>query len=212
MDLSAERRDYTGQRLLEEDTPTEPLELFASWLAQALDAELLDVTAMALATASRDGRPSCRMVLLKGNDQRGLVFFTRYSTQKCADLEENPRGSLLFHWRELNRQVRVEGMIERVSVEESQLYFGSRPRPSQLAARAASGLDRVPNSSALEERVAAETARWEGLDVPMPVDWGGYRLSPNRLEFWQGRPNRLHDRLVYELEANGAWAKYRLAP
>ena len=212
MDLSSERRDYSGQRLLEEDTPAEPLGLFASWLRQAMDAQLLDVTAMALSTASLDGRPSCRMVLLKGNDQRGLVFFTRYSTQKCADLQENPRGALLFHWRELDQQVRIEGRIERISVEESQLYFASRPRLSQLAARAASGLDRVPNSGTLDELFAEETARWAGLDVPMPVDWGGYRLSPNRLEFWQGRPNRLHDRLVYELEANGAWAKYRLAP
>jgi pyridoxamine 5'-phosphate oxidase len=211
-DLASERRDYVGPRLLEAETPADPFVLFTAWLGQALEAHIVDATAMALATATRDGRPSCRMVLLKGHDRAGLVFFTRYSTQKCVDLAENPRASLLFHWRELDRQVRLEGSVERVTRGASQAYFASRPRLSQLAARAASGLDRIAGAEVLTERFDAEAQHWEGREVELPTDWGGYRLSPVRFEFWQGRPNRLHDRLVFEMETKGSWTKYRLAP
>jgi pyridoxamine 5'-phosphate oxidase len=212
LDLASERRDYTGQRLLQQHTPADPFELFSSWLGQALEAHILDATAMSLSTASKAGRPGARMVLLKGHDRRGLVFYTRYSTQKCVDLEENPYAALLLHWRELDRQVRVEGSVERTSLEESQTYYATRPRASQLAARAASGLTRIPTAQLLEQRFAEEAQRWEGLDVPMPEDWGGYRVSPERMEFWQGRPNRLHDRVLYELEPAGGWSKCQLAP
>lgn len=211
MDLASQRREYLGERLLEQDAPPRPLELFGAWLDQALDARLLDATAMVLCTATRDGRPSARVVLLKGHDPDGLVFFTRYSTQKCIDLEENPQASLLFHWRELDRQVRIDARTEHVSADESRAYFASRPRASQLAACAASGLSRV-SAEGLARRFDEETARWEGAEISMPPDWGGYRATPLRVEFWQGRPNRLHDRLVYELDSTGSWERYRLAP
>jgi pyridoxamine 5'-phosphate oxidase len=210
IDLAAERREYLGQRLLENEAPLEPFELFTSWLEQALAAGLLDATAMVLSTATRDGAPSARVVLLKGHDPRGLVFYTHRHAQKCADLAENPRASCLFHWRELDRQVRVEGTVEAVSVEDSREYFASRPRSSQLAARATSGLTRV-TGEALERHFSEALSEWEGREVEMPADWGGFCVTPRRIEFWQGRPNRLHDRLVYEQSAEG-WLRYRLAP
>jgi pyridoxamine 5'-phosphate oxidase len=211
INLGSERRDYSGERLLEQNIPLQPLGLFTSWLEQALEARLLDATAMVLCTATKDGRPSARVVLLKEHGADGFVFFTRYSTQKCSDLTENPRVALLFHWREHDRQVRIDATIARVSSEESRAYFASRPRASQLAACAASQLSRV-SAEALTRRFDEEAERWEGKDISMPADWGGYRASPTRMEFWQGRPNRLHDRLVYELEPNGSWARHRLAP
>jgi pyridoxamine 5'-phosphate oxidase len=212
MNLGSERREYGGDRLLEADTPSDPLALFVSWLDVALEAPLLDATAMALATVSEQGRPSVRMVLLKGHDRTGLVFYTRYTTQKCKDLDSNPHAALLFHWRELDRQVRVEGRVQRISAEVSRAYFATRPRASQLAARAASGLNRVASAEELDKRFEQEAEQHEGQEVPMPSDWGGYRLSPSRFEFWQGRPSRLHDRLTYELDPGGTWSKQRLAP
>jgi pyridoxamine 5'-phosphate oxidase len=209
-DLAAERREYLGQRLLEGDSPLEPYELFTRWLEEALAAGLLDATAMVLSTSMRDGAPSARVVLLKGHDPRGLVFYTRHHAQKCLELADNPRASCLFHWRELDRQVRVEGTVEVVTAEESREYFASRPRSSQLAARATAGLTRV-TAEALERHFADALREWDGRDVDMPADWGGFRVTPCRIEFWQGRPNRLHDRLVYE-QSGGAWERYRLAP
>jgi len=167
---------------------------------------------MALSTVNRAGVPTSRMVLLKGQDRRGFVFFTRYSTRKGLDLADNPNAALLFHWRELDRQVHVAVRLERIAREESAAYFGSRPRLSQLAARAASGLERVASAELLEQRFATEAERWSGREVAMPDDWGGYRGEPSRFEFWQGRPSRLHDRLVYERLETGSWARYRLAP
>lgn len=210
-DLANERREYLGQRLLEGASPSEPYELFTTWLEQAIEARLLDATAMVLSTADRAGSPSARVVLLKGHDARGLVFYTRHHAQKVDEIAENPRASCLFHWRELDRQVRFEGSVESVTREESRAYFASRPRSSQLAARATSGLTRV-TAEALEEHFAAAATEWEGREVEMPADWGGFRVSPRRVEFWQGRPNRLHDRLVYEQNGEGAWGRYRLAP
>jgi pyridoxamine 5'-phosphate oxidase len=212
MDLSAERRDYSGPRLLEATSPADPLELFTVWMQRALDDRLSDATAMSVSTCSAEGRPSSRMILLKGHDEQGFVFFTRYSTQKCDDLLANPRAALLFYWRELARQVRVEAVLSRLSLAENQAYFATRPRESQLSARAASGLTRVPSADTLDERYQAEEQRWQGQAVPLPSDWGGFRARPDRIEFWQGRPGRLHDRLVYELATDGSWARHRLAP
>lgn len=211
LDLAGERREYLGERLLEANSPAEPFELFTRWLEQALEARLLDATAMVLATATRDGVPSARVVLLKGHDARGLVFYTRHQGQKVDEISQNPRASCLFHWRELDRQVRFEGSVESVTAEESRAYFATRPRSSQLAARATSGLSKV-SAEALEEHFAAELAKWEGREVEMPADWGGFRVLPRRVEFWQGRPNRLHDRLVYERNGEEAWDRFRLAP
>lgn len=211
VDLAGERREYLGQRLLEAAAPAEPYELFTSWLEQALAARLLDATAMVLSTASREGVPSARVVLLKGHDARGLVFYTRHDAQKVDEIGQNPHASCLFHWRELDRQVRFEGTVESVSPDESRAYFATRPRSSQLAARATSGLTRV-TAEALEEHFAAAVKEWDGRDVEMPEDWGGFRVQPLRVEFWQGRPNRLHDRLVYEQNGAGAWGRHRLAP
>ncbi len=211
VDLAGERREYLGQRLLEAASPADPYELFTAWLEQALAARLLDATAMVLSTANREGAPSARVVLLKGHDARGLVFYTRHHAQKVSDLSENPRASCLFHWRELDRQVRVEGTVESVSPEESRAYFASRPRSSQLAARATSGLTRV-TAVALEEHFAAAVEEWDGRDVEMPADWGGFRVLPLRVEFWQGRPNRLHDRLRYDSGDGSTWRRQRLAP
>jgi len=212
MDLGSERREYSGERLLEPNTPSEPFTLFTAWLNVALEARVLDATAMALATVSKEGRPSVRMVLLKGHDRAGLVFYTRYSTQKCKDLDDNPFAALLFHWREFDRQVRIEGAVERISAADSRAYFGTRPRASQLAARAASGLHQIASAEVLEKRFNKEAEQFEGTEVTMPDDWGGYRLSPGSFEFWQGRPSRLHDRLTYALQSTGSWTKQRLAP
>lgn len=212
MDLASERRDYAGERLLEANSPDEPFALFEAWLQQAFAHPVLDATAMALSTVNREGTPTSRMVLLKGQDRGGFVFFTRYTTRKGLDLLDNPHAALLFHWRELDRQVHVAVRLERIPREESAAYFGSRPRLSQLAARAASGLGRVASAELLEQRFAAEAERWSGGEVAMPEDWGGYRGEASRIEFWQGRPSRLHDRLVYEQLETGSWSRYRLAP
>lgn len=212
LDLSAERRDYSGPRLLEAEAPADPLELFTVWMQRALDERLTDATAMAVSTCSAGGRPSSRMMLLKSHDAHGFVFFTRYSTQKCQDLLANPRAALLFYWREQARQVRIEATLARLAEADNRAYFATRPRESQLSARAASGLSRVPSADLLEERYRTEAERWQGQEVPLPEDWGGFRATPDRIEFWQGRPGRLHDRLVYELTASGSWARHRLAP
>lgn len=212
MSIASERREYGGLRLLETATPDEPFALFGEWLRGALDAQLLDATAMALATVGIDGKPHVRIVLLKDHDPAGLIFYTRYSTQKGRDLAHNPHAAAAFHWREQDRQVRIEGRTERVATGVSRAYFATRPRGSQLAARAASGLDRVPAADVLARRFAEESARWGNSEIPMPDDWGGYRLVPERFEFWQGQPSRLHDRLSYEVGPDGTWSKERLAP
>jgi pyridoxamine 5'-phosphate oxidase len=212
MDIAAERRDFDQGPLREEDAGDDPIALFARWLAEAHAAHVLDPTAMTLATADATGKPSARIVLLKGYDPGGFDFFTRYSTRKGRELADNPRAALLLHWRELSRQVRIEGPITMLSRAANAAYFATRPRGSQLAAHAASGLSRVPDRAALEQRMQAEEQRWRDSAVMLPDDWGGYRTTPRSLEFWQGRPNRLHDRLVYELNDDGAWQRYRLAP
>jgi pyridoxamine 5'-phosphate oxidase len=212
MDVSAERREFEQGPLREEDAGDDPIALFARWLSEAHAASVLDPTAMTLASADASGKPSARIVLLKGYGAEGFDFFTRYSTRKGQDLADNPRAALLFHWRELSRQVRVEGPVQMLPRAASAAYFATRPRGSQLAAHAASGLSRVPDRASLEHRMHDEEQRWQGKEVALPEDWGGYRTTPLLLEFWQGRPNRLHDRLVYELSDAGAWQRYRLAP
>lgn len=189
----------------------DPLTLFGSWLDEARAAMGYDAEAMAVATATPDGAPSVRMVLLKGFDGRGLVFFTNYSSRKGEDLEGNPRAALLFHWQPLGRQVRVEGAVSRVDRGESEAYARSRPRGSQLSALASPQSQVVPDREWLERRVEDLDREHAGEELPVRDDWGGYRLEPEAWEFWEHRDNRLHDRHRYERTAEG-WRVERLAP
>jgi pyridoxamine 5'-phosphate oxidase len=189
----------------------DPLTLFESWLEEARAAEGLNAEALAVATATSAGEPSVRMVLLKGFDGRGIVFFTNYSSRKGGELEQNPRAALLFHWPVLGRQVRVEGPVSRVAREESEAYAHSRPRQSQLSALASPQSRPVPDREWLERRVAELNREHAGAELPVREDWGGYRVEPEAWEFWQHRDNRLHDRHRYERTAGG-WHMERLAP
>jgi pyridoxamine 5'-phosphate oxidase len=213
MDVSGVRRDYTLSGLDERDLAPEPMAQFAAWLAEALAGDRLDPTAMTLATADASGRPAARIVLLKGYDERGFVFYTNYGSRKARDLAANPHAALVFHWPAFDRQVRVEGLIEPTSREESAAYFASRPVASQLGAWASRQSAPVADRAALERSYAAAAERFAGGAVPLPELWGGYRLRPDAVEFWQGRRNRLHDRLAYRRrEDGGGWTVERLQP
>ncbi len=196
---------------MDDPRAADPLALFLSWLDEARSAAGYDAEAMAVATATPDGAPSVRMVLLKGVDERGLVFFTNYSSRKGRELEQNPHAALLFHWQPLGRQVRVEGPVSRVDRAESEAYARSRPRQSQLSALASPQSEVVPDREWLERRVAElDRAHPEG-ELPLRDDWGGFRVAPEAWEFWQNRDNRLHDRHVYTRTDDG-WRIERLAP
>lgn len=205
------RRDYSGEALREDTLPDDPLPLFDAWLAAAVEKEPDDPTAMLLATASTDGFPSARMLLLKGRDERGFLFFGDYGSRKGRELEENPRASLVFYWRTLSRQVRVEGEVTRLGRDESEAYFRSRPRASRLSAWASRQSSVVEGRAALEEAVAEAARRFPEQDVPLPERWGGWVLRPLRIEFWQGRESRLHDRIRYVRDGE-AWRRERLSP
>jgi len=211
-DLSALRRDYASRALTEEDAFTDAIAQFSSWWTEAVDSQLLDVNAMTLATASRAGEPSARIVLLKGFGPDGFVFYTNYESAKGQQLDENPRACLLLFWVELERQVRITGAVTRVTREESEQYFHSRPFDSQIGAWASAQSRVVPDRAALEDRYAELAAEYAGLTVPLPPFWGGYRVVPETIEFWQGRKSRLHDRLLYTREADDSWSRSRLAP
>jgi pyridoxamine 5'-phosphate oxidase len=189
----------------------DPLTLFESWLEEARAVAGYEAEAMAVATATRDGAPSVRMVLLKGVDERGLVFFTNYSSRKGEELGQNPRAALLFHWPEIGRQVRVEGPASRVDRADSEAYARSRPRPSQLSALASPQSQVVPDREWLERRVEELDRQHAGAELPLREDWGGYRVEPEAWEFWEHRDNRLHDRHLYTRTPDG-WRVERLAP
>jgi len=189
----------------------DPLELFQGWFGEAERAGVEVPEAMTLATADADGRPSARMVLLKGADADGFVFYSGYVSRKAAELQANPRAAVVFYWRPLGRQVRVEGPVERVSEAESAAYFATRPRGSRLAAWASHQSRPLESREALEERYAELDREYEGRDVPLPPHWGGYRLRPEVIEFWEHRENRLHDRLCYTRAREG-WSVERLSP
>jgi pyridoxamine 5'-phosphate oxidase len=197
------------QSLIESNLNPDPFEQFAAWFDDA--AHLPEPNAMTLATATADGRPSARMVLLKGFDRHGFVFYTNYESRKAIELDGNQRAALVFFWPQLHRQIRVEGEIERVSPEESDAYFATRPRGSQIAARASAQSRPLASREALQQRVAEVEAEFEEQPVSRPEFWGGYRVVPSIIEFWQGRPNRLHDRLRY-IRRDGGWKIERLAP
>jgi pyridoxamine 5'-phosphate oxidase len=189
----------------------DPLQLFREWFEDAERAGVLEPNAMTLATASPDGRPSARMVLLKSRLENGFVFFTNYGSRKAAELEANPRAALVFNWTALLRQVRIEGRVERVSETESRDYFRTRNRASQIGAWASRQSEILTDRDELEQRVRDLTEKFSGGDVPLPGFWGGYRVRPERIEFWQGRANRLHDRVVFERGPQG-WSARRLYP
>jgi pyridoxamine 5'-phosphate oxidase len=215
MDVSDLRREYMLAGLAESDLAPEPMVQFGVWFEQAAATQSLDPTAMTLATADRQGRPSARVVLLKGYDESGFVFFTNYASRKGHELEANPRAALVFHWPALDRQVRAEGPVERIPAADSAAYFASRPVPSQIGAWASHQSEPIESREALERRFTEIADRCAAGPVPAPDFWGGYRLRPDRVEFWQGRPSRLHDRLVYCRGAGssgGAWTVERLQP
>ncbi|PAU79320.1 pyridoxamine 5'-phosphate oxidase [Halomonas salipaludis] len=210
-DIADIRRDYEGGRLDEDGTPQTPFTLFDEWFQLALESEGDDGNAMTLATADTQGLPHARIVLLKGYDEQGMVFYTNYHSHKGSELANVPQAALVFWWPSLSRQVRVEGRVEQVSAEESDRYFASRPRGSQLGAWIATQSVEIPDRHWLEERQSRYEQLYAEQEIARPAHWGGYRLVPEMLEFWQGQPSRLHDRIRYE-QRDGDWHKYRLAP
>lgn len=191
---------------------SDPFQLFDKWFAEARASEINDPEAMALATASADGRPSLRMVLLKGHGPEGFIFYTNEQSAKADQLRENPRAALLFHWKSLRRQVRIEGEVERVSAEEADTYFASRSRDSQLGAWASNQSHPLESRELFEARFEEVKRRFEGKEVPRPPHWGGYRVIPLAMEFWQDRPHRLHERRVFLAQEGGGWSEGLLYP
>jgi pyridoxamine 5'-phosphate oxidase len=205
------RREWSSRKLDESNVNSNPIGQFSEWMQEAIDADLLDVNAMTLATADKNGVPSARIVLLKSIDKKGLVFFTNYESNKAKDLAENPNASVMFFWKELERQVRVKGIVEKISKKESEEYFKSRPYESQISAWVSNQSSEVKNRKALEEKFAELIKKYPAKKVPLPDFWGGYRIIPDHFEFWQGRPNRLHDRIAY-IKEKGKWKIVRLSP
>jgi len=209
--LASLRQDYAAATFDEGVAHPQPFIQFVHWFDQAIEAGITEPNAMTLATASKDGKPSARVVLLKALDELGFVFYTNYESQKGQQLQANPNASLVFLWLDLQRQVRVEGYIEKVSEEESDAYFSVRPKASQIGAHVSPQSQVIPDRSFMEQRYWALEKEFANKEVPRPENWGGYRLIPERIEFWQGRQSRLHDRLLYE-KNNEGWSIKRLAP
>ncbi len=204
--------DHPARGLRRRDLDPDPIRQFANWFTAAIEAGIRDVNAMSLATATADSRPFVRIVLLKGFDHDGFVFFTNYESQKGRQLEANPHAALAFYWIELDRQIRIGGPVEKTPREESERYFHSRPAASQLGAWASHQSEVIDGRRVLDARLAQVTERFDQQVIPLPPHWGGFRVRPEMMEFWQGRPNRLHDRFGYRRDQGGTWLIERLAP
>jgi pyridoxamine 5'-phosphate oxidase len=212
MSISDIRREYKRETFSEKDVESNPFQQFTKWWNEAINSSIDEVNAMTLATADKQGFPTARIVLLKGYDERGFVFFTNYLSRKGREIDENPNATLLFFWKELERQIRIEGRIEKVDDKESDEYFHSRPLGSQIGAWSSPQSEVISDRSILENNVHQYELQFAGKSpIPRPPHWGGYRLIPTYIEFWQGRESRLHDRIVYQFE-NKDWKIQRLAP
>lgn len=212
MTLPVDHRDFTKSQLCEADLHPSPFEQFRKWIADVLAANISGWETITVATVSRSGVPSARTLYLRDFDERGFVFYTNYNSRKGQSIAENPHVALVQHWRELERQVCIEGIAEQVSSQESDAYFASRPVESQLGAWASQQSQPLASAELLEERLEQLRKEFGNGPIPRPPHWGGYRVVPNRIEFWQGRPSRLHDRFVYLLQGEGTWRIERLNP
>lgn len=211
MSISDIRKEYMRESLSEGDVELNPFMQFTRWWREALGAEILEVNAMTLATANAAGKPSARIVLLKGYDDKGFVFFTNYQSRKGQEITQNDQATLLFFWKELERQVRIEGRIEKISDQENDEYFHSRPEGSRIGAWSSPQSKVIKDRTVIEENVRNYTEKFSGGSIPRPEHWGGYRVIPELIEFWQGRPSRLHDRILYTSDQEN-WIIQRLAP
>ena len=211
-ELSVIRKDYRLQSLLEKDVDSNPIKQFEKWWQETINSKIEEPNAMTLATSTTDGKPSARIVLLKGIKENGFVFFNNYDSKKGNEIQDNPYGCLVFLWKELERQVRIEGEIKKISENESDEYFSKRPIESRIGAWGSPQSKVIKNREVLEKNVSVYTKKFQSQNIPRPVNWGGYILNPTLIEFWQGRTGRLHDRLQYTINENGSWIIERLAP
>jgi pyridoxamine 5'-phosphate oxidase len=212
MSIADIRKDYKQHQFGEQDAAASPIEQFTRWWNDAIASEIDEVNAMTLATSSADGVPSARIVLLKGYDEQGFVFFTNYNSFKGLHVAENPRACLVFFWKELERQIRITGLVEKLADTDNDQYYYSRPLGSQIGAWASPQSSVIPSRAWLENEVDKLSIKFQQESITRPAHWGGYRVKPTIVEFWQGRPSRLHDRMQYSLQEGGTWMRERLAP